>query len=339
MDKINLGSMLEKTRKKSISVLLIAIALLVLAVIPIVIDNDFTLSVFIWIFIYIILGSAWNLIGGYTGQIALAHGVFVAIGAYSAAVLPKYYGITPWLAFIIAPLIAACVGFAISYPTLKLKGHYFAMTTLAFGFVTWKVFLHWDYINGAAGLNIPFKPSFSAMIFSTPDIMYYLSFILAAGTIILFYIIDRSKLGMYLKSINQDEESAENRGINVHKYKVYAMTLSAAITSIGGVIFAQYVLFVDPNLFMEGSLMSIRIALIAIVGGLGTVLGPILGAFVMIPLEEYTRALLGGLGRGFSLFIYGIVIIFIAMYWPKGLADIIYRIEKKIKGVYHGKSK
>jgi len=330
MRKLNLSLNREKSHEKRISLGLIIAAFFVLAIIPFGINNDFTLSVFIWIFVYIIMGSAWNLVGGYTGQIALAHGVFVAIGAYTAAILPKYYGITPWAAFIIAPIISGFIGFIIGYPTLNLKGHYFAMTTLAFGFVTWKVFLHWDYINGAAGINIPFKPSFSAMIFSSPIPMYYISFMLAIAIIILFYIIDRSKLGMYLKAINQDEVAAENRGIDVHKYKVYAMTLSAAITSIGGILYTQYVLFVDPNPFFQESLMSIRIALIAIVGGLGTVLGPILGSFIMVPLEQCTRAFLGGFGRGYSLFIYGIVIIIIAMYWPKGIVELINRIKKKI---------
>jgi branched-chain amino acid transport system permease protein len=327
-----MNSIVEKIRKNRITTALFAVALLALLVVPFLIDNDFVLNVFIWIFVYIILGSAWNLIGGYTGQIALAHGVFVAIGAYCAAILPQYYNITPWLAFLVAPLVAGAIGFVISYPTLKLKGHYFAMVTLAFGFVAWKVFLHWDYINGAAGINIPFKASFSNMIFSTPDPLYYISFVLALGVIALVYVLDRSKLGMYLKAINQDEEAAENRGIDVHKYKVYAMILSAAITSLGGVIYTQHVLFVDPNPFMQGSLMSIRIALVAIVGGLGTLIGPILGSFVMVPLEQYTRAFLSEFGRGYSLFLYGIVIIAIAMYWPKGVAEVIDRIKKRFTG-------
>lgn len=335
-----LNRILEEIRKKKTWTLFTVFVLSVLVVIPFRIDNDFTISVFLWMFVYIALGSAWNLVGGYTGQIALSHGVFVAVGAYTAAILWVYYGITPWLAFIIAPIIAGCIGFAISYPTLKLKGSYFAMTTLVFGFIVWKLLLQWDYVRASVGINIPWIPSFSSMIFATPRGYYYISLVLVIGVVAFIYVIDRSKLGMYLKAIKQDEVAAENRGINVHKYKVYAMTISAALSSFGGIIWAQYVLYVDPNPFMESAVMSLRIALVVIVGGLGTVLGPILGGSLMIPIEWYSRLYLSGWERGgYSLLIYGVIIIVLAMYWPKGLVDAFDRIKKRVRGVTHGKSK
>ncbi len=332
MNKLKLTSIIEKIRKKKIKTVLIAVALLFLVILPFISPDDFVITVFLWIFFYMILGLGWNLVGGYTGQIALAHGVFVAVGAYTTVILLVHYSITPWLALIVAPIIAGAIGLGISYPTLKLKGHYFAMVTLAFGYIVWKVLLHWEYVNGAAGLDIPYKPAEYSIVFASPLPKYYIAFALALGVIALSYIIDRSKLGIYLKAINQDEEAAENRGIAVHKYKVYAMVLSAAVTSLGGVIYTMEVLFVDPNPFFQGTLMSIRIALVAIVGGLGTLFGPIIGSFIMVPLEQYTRAFLGGYGQGYSLLLYGIVIIAIAIYWPQGIVAVIDRVKKRFQG-------
>ncbi|WP_262177044.1 branched-chain amino acid ABC transporter permease [Haloarcula laminariae] len=280
----------------------------------------FFINTLIYALLFVGLGQSWNIIGGYAGQISLGHAVMFATGAYTTAILFIYYGITPYLGLIVAGLLAAAVGLSLGALTFRLRYHYFSIATLAATLGIYVIALQWDWIGGAVGLEYPIAQigDSLSLMFDSRQMYFYVMWAFALGTTVLVYRLHTSKLGIYLKAIDIDQELAENAGISAFWYKMYAMGLSSFIAGIGGGLFAQYVLYVEPRILLE-LIRNVEFVLIPVIGGLGTVLGPIVGAAIYIFTREYTRTLLGGTQTGLSWVIFGTVLILISMYRPSGL--------------------
>lgn len=299
---------------------------LVLLTFPLLVRGPFPQHVMITILLYVALGEAWNLVGGYAGQLSFAHAVFFALGAYTSSLLLLHWGLTPWLGLGAGALVAGVVAVAVAYPCARLRGHYFAMATLAFGEIMRISFLRWELVGGAQGLSLPIHRSSLYYLTWASKLPYYYVFLgLALLAVGLVYCIDRARFGIYLKAIQQDEEAMQNLGLDTRRYKLAAMFLSAALTGVAGTFYAQYILYVDPDSFMP-LLLSVMVVIVVLFGGRGTVGGPILGAFFLIPISEYTRTYLGGLGLGVDFILFGLLIIAFAIYEPRGLVALVRQV-------------
>ncbi len=320
---------------KNKKALLILIA--VLALVPLLTRTKAVLNAIVLLLIFATLGEAWNLITGFAGQTSFGHAAFFGIGAYTSAVIFYRYGVTPWLGMVLGGIIASIIAGIMSYPCFRLKGHYFAIATLAVAEIIKQTFVSWDYVEGATGISVPIIHRSSGFFTR----LYYLQFndklpwvyiclSLFTAVIFLCNYLENSKMGYYLKAIRESHEVAESIGINPTSYKLYAMIISAFISALCGSVYAQYILYIDP--FMIFSLdISMKIVLLTVLGGIGNVFGPIIGAAIFIPLSEFTRIKLGGSGTGIDLMIYGLLIVLITCYQPKGVIGIIEKLAGKFK--------
>ena len=310
---------------------ILAIVLVVLFFIafPWIFQKTFAHHLMILIFLYALMGTAWNILGGYTGQVSLGHSVYFGIGAYTSTCLLIWYGLSPWLGMIPGIILAVIVSLIVGYPCFRLKGHYFAIATICVGEIIHLLFLNWPLIGGAVGLYLPILPnSFINFEFHKSKLPYYyiiLFFLLLAIGMTVW--ISRNRLGFYLRAIKEDQDAARSIGIPATRYKMIAMGLSAAFTAIAGTFYAQYILYIDPTSVLLLQL-SIQMCLIAVLGGTGTILGPLIGAAILVPLSEFTRFYLGGKGQGIDLMIYGGLIMVISAYKPAGLMGLFQKKEQ-----------
>jgi branched-chain amino acid transport system permease protein len=305
-------------------------ALLLLAVLafPLVFDRPFPRHVMIMIFLYGALATAWNILAGYCGQISLGHAVYFGIGAYTSTFLVREAALTPWLGMLVGAALAVVVSQAIGYPVFRLRGHYFAIATIGFGEIVQTAVLNWDLVGGARGLFVPIKRPDSLLNLQFHDskaVYYYLALGLLALALGATRWIERSRRGYYFRAIKEDQDAAASLGVRVAREKHAAMAASAALTALGGTFWAQYVLFIDPESVFPLSL-SILICLVAVMGGVGSLWGPLLGAVVLVPLSEGTRVLLGGTGKALDLLIYGALIMAIAVFQPAGLMGLMRQL-------------
>ncbi len=220
--------------------------------------------------------------------------------------------------------VAGALGFIVSYPVFRLRGYYFAVATLAVSAIVFQIFVSWRWVEGATGISIPVASEGLAVFqFHSSKLPYcYISIAVFAVTAFVFYFISRSKFGFYLRAIRGSEEAAMAIGINPSRNKLMAMVVSACLTSIVGSVYAQYILYIDP--FMVFSMtISMKIVLLTVLGGLGSIWGPVLGAAILIPLSEYTRIVFGGTGRGLDLIIFGTLIVIVACFQPQGIIGLI----------------
>jgi len=296
-------------------------------VFPVIFQKSFAQHMMILIFMYALLAMAWNILGGYTGQVSLGHSVFFGIGAYTSTVLFMWYGISPWIGMIAGIIAAVAVSLVVGYPCFRLKGHYFAIATICVGEIVHLIFLNWQAVGGAIGLFLPIvDDSFVNFQFKSKVPYYYIIFGLLLLSVATTVWIERSRLGFYLRGVKEDQDAARSIGIRATRYKMIAMALSAAFTAMAGTFYAQYILFIDPGsvLFM---MLSIQMCLMAVLGGTGTVWGPLIGAFILIPLSEFSRASLGGAGQGLDLMVYGGLIMVMSAYKPSGLISLFQKKE------------
>jgi branched-chain amino acid transport system permease protein len=299
-------------------------AILFAASFPLFVRDPYFLHAAIMVLLFGYLASSWNVLGGLAGQHSFGHSAFFGIGAYVSTILFLYGGVPPLLGMIIGGIIAAAVSLGIGYPCFKLRGPYFALATLAFTEIFRIVVTSTEQIGsidlkGAAGILIPLRPGSSYLNFQFPDKVHYYYIILAMLVLILFIYdrIEKSRWGLYLAAIRDNEEAARSIGISATRYKMVALAISAFFGATAGTFYAQFLLYIEPALF--SSAFSIEILLIAIVGGAGTLLGPFLGALILSPISELTRTYLGGTYAGVQLIIYGAVLVAVMMFAPQGL--------------------
>lgn len=287
--------------------------------------------VLILISLYAALAQAWNVLGGYAGQVSLGNAVFFGIGAYAPTLFVTRLGLTPWLGLPVGSLVAIGVGLLIGYYTFHLAGHYFAIATIAIGEIVQTGFINWRDVGGAAGIAQPILPSTLLNAQFQSKVPYcYAAVALMAASVGLVLLIERSRLGYYFRAIKNDPIAARSLGVDITRYKLYALGISAALTATCGTFYAQYVLFVDPeSTFSLG--LSVLIVLVAVLGGVGSPWGPLIGAAVLIPLSEGTRVYLaeaGGGGKAIDLMMYGLLIILITVFQPGGLVALARRLRR-----------
>jgi branched-chain amino acid transport system permease protein len=312
----------------------LALGLLVLAALlafPLVFTSPFPRHVMIMIFLYAMLAQAWNILAGYCGQISLGHAVFFGTGAYTSSILVRELGITPWAGMLAGAGLAMAISQVIGYPVFRLRGHYFAIATIAVGEIVQTLMLNWDWAGAARGLFVPIKRPDSFLNFQfheSKQTYYYIALGLLLLALGITWRTMRSRAGYYFRAIREDQEAAASLGIAVARHKLRAMALSAGLTALGGTFYAQYILFIDPESVFPLSL-SILICLVAVLGGVGTLWGPLIGAAILIPLSEYTRVLLGGTGKAIDLLIYGVLIMLVSVIQPGGIMALAQRGQRR----------
>ena len=294
-------------------------AFLALGIAPLFIKNDFYLDGFILIFFWGAFASAWNILAGYAGMVSLCHNAFLGIGAYTSTLLFLHYGLTPWVGMFLGGLLAACVGIALGVVCFRLRSHYFALATLAFGEVSHIVAMTWRSLTeGSEGLALPIEPSLYNFSFAGKLPYVYMGFFLFLALIGVSYAIEHSRLGYYLTAFRENEDAARALGVKTGRVRLVAMAISSSISAIIGTFFAQYFVYIDPSSVIRIQI-SIQVALFAIVGGLGTALGPAIGAIIFIPITILLRAKLGTTIPGLHMIIYGAILILILLRMPKGI--------------------
>ncbi len=296
-------------------------------VIPFVFSAPRDVNVAILVLLFATLGTAWNLLGGYAGQISFGHAVFFGAGAYTSTLLLLRLGVSPWLGMLAGAAVAVALALLIGLPTFRLTGHYFAIATLVVGEIVATVVTNAEPLGGARGLFPPILPSGLANFeFHEARVPYYfVALALYALALATTWLVERHRLGYYLRAIREDEQAAKSVGVSVLNYKLAAAALSAALTALAGTFYAQYVLFIDPESVFPLA-VSVRIALVSILGGVGRAQGPLLGAAVLVPLQELTRFQFGGTGRGADLVVYGALIVLISVLQPGGLVAVADRL-------------
>lgn len=300
-----------------------------LAVTPLFLRDPFLFHLLIMIMMYATMSIGWNVIGGYAGQVSFGNAAFFGLGAYATAILLVNYNINPWLGMLAGCVVSVGIAVIVGYPCFRLRGHYFAIATIAVGEIMGLIFTNWDYVGAAVGIYLPIvEESFTNFEFHSSKIPYYyiiLAMLLFA--IAVSYAVEESRLGYYLRAIKDDPDGARSLGIDIQKYKMIAFSISAILTSICGTFYAQYVLYIHPSSTMD-LMMSIHLCIIVMIGGIGKLFGPVLGAFVFIPLMELTRVYLGSEGQGIDMIIYSLLVIIIAIWRPQGLWALFSKGDK-----------
>jgi branched-chain amino acid transport system permease protein len=289
---------------------------------PLVIRDAFLLDSLVLFLIWGTTAAAWNVAGGYAGQISLGHSAFFGLGAYAAAVLGTRWAISPWIGLLVGALVAMGIGLVIGYLSNRLRGPYFVLATIAFSQVLLIVGSRWRaFTAGSEGIPVPFRPGFWTLGIADKRIWVWIVLGLALLAYLVGLYLERARRGYQLAAVREDEDAALSLGVPARRLKVAAICVSAALTAAAGALWAQYVGFVDPFYVFSVDL-SVRFSLAAVIGGLGTALGPFLGAALITTVETYLRAQFGGIGAGLVgiyLILYGCALIVMVRWVPQGL--------------------
>jgi branched-chain amino acid transport system permease protein len=283
-----------------------------------------------------VLGLGWNVVGGWAGQFDFGPQVFFAVGAYTAGLLAAKAGLGAWAGLPAGVVVAALLCAVLTYPLTRLRGHYFAIATVAIWMIAQPIGATWQFIGGSQGLFIPMQPRAGALASalalqfsgSTKALGYYYSALaLFAVTLALMALVERSKLGFYFRAIRDDQEAAESIGIDSRLHKVVARSITAAVFAAAGVLYAFWALSVFPEQALELNWSTLPI-MATVVGGIGRLWGPVLGAVILIPISQIMSATLGTgplAGRGVDLIVYGVIIVLIAAFRPTGLLSLPWK--------------
>lgn len=310
----------------------VLLALVILLLFLPLISRQFVISIGILILYWAYLGNAWNIMAGYAGQFSFGHAVFYGIGAYASTVMLVDYRLSPWAGMLVGAALAGMFGALMAFLLFRfgIRGHFFALGTFAIAEMVRLISTELEFINSSIGIHIPLTGSDSwvRMQFErTPSNYYFVILGLFAIGMLITIAITHHKLGYYFQAIREDEEAAAALGVDVLLYKVIAVATSGALTALGGAFFAQYFLFVDPTLAF-GVTISVQILLRPIVGGVGTIWGPLVGALLLTPLAELTRALVRTPppflsfieGRaGVDVMLFGAILIVVILFMPEGI--------------------
>jgi branched-chain amino acid transport system permease protein len=305
------------------SLVVLASLAVVAAVLAFTVRDKFYLHVLIMMLFYASISSAWNIVGGFAGQLSLGHAAFFGIGAYTSTLLFINTGLSPWIGMLVGATLATLVAGAIGYPSFRLRGPFFTLVTIAFAEVLRLLTLYAHGLTkGSIGISVPFRPAARNFIFRDFSVYAFVALAFLVLTVLVALWIEHSRLGYYLAAIREDEDAAQALGIDAARYKLVAVLLSAFLTALGGTFYAQYIFYIEP--FQTFSLdFSVLLAMMAIIGGIGTVWGPVAGAFLVTPLQEILQAQLGGALQGLHLVIYGTVLILVVILLPQGIVQSI----------------
>lgn len=320
-------------KSQILSPLLLTVAsiLMVTPVMLYLADMPFIANMMFLSLMYSIAAMAWNLLAGYTGQLSLGHAIFFGVGAYTTIVFTLYYNVTPWLGMFIAGVVAALIGLGLGVPLFRLRSHWFTLATIATGEIFKLVFNNWSYVGGSAGLQMKIVPRGEELYYlqyAGPYVYIYIALLILAIELLVLYKIVTSRVGFYLQAIREDELVAKTLGINTFKYKLVAMGVSAFFTGMAGALYAVRFRFVDPTAVFDIITVSTYIAIASIVGGIHSFVGPIIGAFILLPAAEYVRiTIVAAFPRVFGLhvFVLGVILLIVSLFTPEG---VIGRLER-----------
>jgi branched-chain amino acid transport system permease protein len=295
-----------------------------MACVPLFVKDVYVQNVLVLTLMYAALSQAWNILSGYCGQISLGHALYFGAGAYVTELLFTKFGVLPWFGMVAGGVVAACIAAAVGYPCFRLKGHYFVIATIVIAEAGYLLVLNWDYAGAAMGIEVPVRgdswAKFQFVRTKLPYFYFALGFALVAW--LVTFAIEDSKWGYWWRAVKDNAEAAESLGVVVFRSKMAAAALSAFLTAIGGGFYAQFVSYIDPESVMSFQ-FSLLMALPAVLGGIGTLWGPVVGAAILIPLTEVTRSFAGGTGKGFDLIIYGLLVMGIALGRPEGIVGAL----------------
>jgi len=308
-----------------------AVALLAFAVVPLFVQSPYTLHIFILLFMAIALGESWNVVGGYAGQYSVGHSAWYGLGAYGAFILLQRHATPPWKGVWVAVAIAVVVALAVGWITFRLRGPYFVLASIAVAEVIRLLALNWkDLTNGAEGIlasDIPPLRLGGTVLtdWNSKTPYYYMGLVMAAFCIAVNLVVKRSKLGYYLQAIREDQDAAHSLGIPLTLCKNAALGISAALTALAGSFAALYIGFIEPQAVFSIDI-SIQLVLTCIIGGIGTVTGPVFGAVVLVLLSEALRATLAQA----HLLVYGVLVILVILTMPDGIVGFVaQRLRRK----------
>jgi branched-chain amino acid transport system permease protein len=311
--------------------LLLAAVFVILMLLPLFLDN-YALGIFIMIFYWAYVGQSWNVLTGYTGHISLGHALYIGIGAYATTYLAQTIGLTPWIGMFLGGFIAVAIALCLGFLGFRfgLRGVYFVIMTIAFAELTRLAVSHIEALGSFTGIFLDFNPSFYNFQFRGNIPYYYIALGFMVASLIVVRIIEVSKVGRFIVAIREDEEAAQALGVNTFKYNMIAIAISAFMTSLAGAFYANYIFYLHPN-SLFGMSLSIELILRPIVGGLGTLFGPVIGSIILTPLSEISRAYFtkGGL-EGLHLILYGVLTILVVLFMPKGIIVYVQRLLRPI---------
>ena len=318
--------MMELNRR--ITLLLVSAAVMLAA--PFFITSKFYIDVLTLIFFTAYIGQSWNILGGYAGQFSFGGVMFFGTGAYTSSILLTTFGIPPIIGIVFAIIAGALLGFIVGFMSFRsgLKGSYFALITLAFAELLRVLANSVEFTGGGVGLFLTYAPGLKDLQFKTPTGFYYFALLLMLISMVIALWLERSRFGAQLVAIRENEEAAEALGINTLKCKIYAIMIMGAMGGAAGTFYAQKYLYLDPPIAYSIHL-SVEMLLVTIVGGMGTVFGPLIGAFVLHIVNEIARHFIDT--PGLSLIVYGVILIVIISYLPNGLIGLFRKRMKKSK--------
>jgi len=315
---------------RTVNQIALALVALTALALPLFVRSATYLHILILVYLYAYLTTSWNLVGGFAGVLPLGHSAFIGIGAYTSTILSLQYGISPWIGMLVGGVLATVVGVLIGLPTFKMRGAYFALATIAFGEGLRVMLENIDQLgplklNGPRGLQIPpLDTGMAAFMFTEKEPYYYIILIMLMAVLALTYWISRSKLGYALNAGGEEPEAAMALGVNVARAKLIAMAVSSFLTALAGTFYAQLTLYIHPKSVMSLDL-SFEIAFIALIGGRGSIAGPVLGALLLRPVSDFSRIYFGATLPGLHLIIFGTVLVLVMIFQPRGLQEPLTR--------------
>ncbi len=305
----------------------------VLLALPLVVKDSFTIDICIRVLLFSFIGVAWNLIGGYAKQLSLGHAAFFGLGAYTSTILQIDFGISPWIGMICGGFVAALASLPIGWVCFRLRGPYFAIATIATAQVLMLIFLKFrDLAWGAEGTTIPNLGNAPLMMqFEGKPAYYYIVLSLLALGLGITYRIERSWIGYYLVAIGEDEDAAEAIGIDAPRIKRDIYFISAFLTALAGTFYTQYIYFIDPNTAFNFN-VSIEAALVSIVGGVGTLWGPVIGTVLLEATSALLQSWLGSSTGGVQLTVYSLILMAVILWRPTGIIGFITEMyQRRVK--------
>ena len=296
---------------------------------------SFAKHILILTLLYAFLGTGWNLMCGYAGRLSLGHAAFVAVGAYASLLLFRHFNLTPWIGMLAGGILAVIVMLLIAYPSFRfgLKGPYFTLASIAVAEIVHNLLIYGrDLTGGSLGMSLPYVKE-TTILNSLINLQFdnkepYYLVILAFWLVAVFISWKMERTRYYLEAIREDEDAAAALGISVNKNLIIAACISAFLVAVGGTFYVQYFRYIDPY-SIAGFTLSLNMALVVVIGGSGTLFGPTIGAFLLIPLTEILRMSLGAQLPGLHLFLYGILLVVCIIFLPKGIASLPAKIKAR----------
>jgi branched-chain amino acid transport system permease protein len=318
-------------RLRTSGLLWVGLLAAILLVLPMVITSRFAIDISIRVLLFAFIGVAWNLIGGYAKQLSLGHAAYFGLGAYTSTILQIDFGISPWIGMVAGGVVAMLASLPIGALCFRLRGPYFAIATIATAQVLMLLFLKFrDFAWGAEGTTIPNLGNDPLMMqFDAKAAYYYIALGLLAIGLAITYRIERSWMGYYLVAIGEDEDAAEAIGVNALRIKRNIYLISAFLTALAGTFYVQYIYFIDPTTAFSFNI-SVEAALVSIVGGIGTLWGPVIGTILLEATSALLQSWLGSSVAGVQLTVYSLILIAVILWRPTGLLGVLTETYRRV---------